>query len=350
MSQNIHEITSGEQAGADKKLPTADSRQPRLASGLPFARFQSLIALFLLCLALSMLSDKFLTFSNLWNVMRQVSVNICISVGMTLIVLTAGIDLSVGSVLALCGAITAGLLKNGIQIPSENLYVGFTVLGAILAGGLTGSALGAFNGWTITRFNVPPFVATLAMLTVARGLTMLWTGGFPISGLGDTFLFIGTGWFLGIPVPVWISIVVVALAVFLTDKTRIGRYIYAIGGNESASRLSGINVDKVKIIVYTIAGALAAVGGIMVTSRLDSAQPNAGISYELDSIAAVVIGGTSLSGGRGSILGTVQGAIIIGVLNNGLVLLNVSPFWQQVVKGLVILLAVIIDKANGKNE
>lgn len=349
MPQKIDEMTSSGQTAANRE-PTADSRQPRLASAIPLAKFQSLIALFLLCLALSIMSDKFLTFSNLWNVMRQISVNICVSVGMTLIVLTAGIDLSVGSILALCGAITAGLLKNGIEIPAQNLFVGFTVLGATLAGALTGSALGAFNGWAITRFNVPPFVATLAMLTVARGLTMLWTGGFPISGLGDTFLFIGTGWFLGIPVPVWISIIVVALAVFLTDKTRIGRYIYAIGGNESASRLSGINVNKVKIIVYTIAGALAAVGGIMVTSRLDSAQPNAGISYELDSIAAVVIGGTSLSGGRGSILGTVLGALIIGVLNNGLVLLNVSPFWQQVVKGLVILLAVIIDKSNGKGE
>ncbi|MCF2501846.1 ribose ABC transporter permease [Dyadobacter sp. CY107] len=313
-------------------------------------RFQSLIALFLLCLGLSILSDKFLSVSNLWNVMRQISVNICISTGMTLIVLTAGIDLSVGSVLALCGAITAGLLKNGIELPDSNLYIGFTILGAILAGLLTGSAMGAFSGWTITKFNVPPFVATLAMLTVARGLTMLWTQGFPISGLGDTFLYFGTGWFLGIPVPVWISAVVVAVAVFVTNKTRLGRYIYAIGGNESASRLSGIQVNKVKIIVYTIAGALAAVGGIMVTSRLDSAQPNAGISYELDSIAAVVIGGTSLSGGRGSILGTVQGAIIIGVLNNGLVLLNVSPFWQQVVKGLVILIAVIIDKSGSKND
>lgn len=332
---------------ADSRLPKADSH-PMTRNN--FARFQSLIALFLLCLGLSILSDKFLSVSNLWNVMRQISVNICISTGMTLIVLTAGIDLSVGSVLALCGAITAGLLKNGIEIPSNNLYIGFTILGAVLAGILTGSLLGAFNGWAITRFKVPPFVATLAMLTVARGLTMLWTGGFPISGLGDTFLYFGTGWLLGIPVPVWISVLVVGIAVFVTDKTRIGRYIYAIGGNESASRLSGINVDRVKIIVYTIAGALAAVGGIMVTSRLDSAQPNAGISYELDSIAAVVIGGTSLSGGRGSILGTVQGAIIIGVLNNGLVLLNVSPFWQQVVKGLVILLAVIIDKSNGKNE
>ena len=313
-------------------------------------RFQSLIALFLLCLGLSILSDKFLSVSNLWNVMRQISVNICISTGMTLIVLTAGIDLSVGSILALCGAITAGLLKNGIEVPSNNLYIGFTILGAMLAGILTGSALGAFNGWTITKFKVPPFVSTLAMLTVARGLTMLWTQGFPISGLGDTFLYFGTGWFLGIPVPVWISGIIVIVAVFVTNKTRLGRYIYAIGGNESAAKLSGINVNKVKITVYTIAGALAAIGGLLVTSRLDSAQPNAGISYELDSIAAVVIGGTSLSGGRGSILGTVQGAIIIGVLNNGLVLLNVSPFWQQVVKGLVILLAVIIDKSNSKND
>jgi ribose transport system permease protein len=313
-------------------------------------RFQSLIALFILCLGLSILSDKFLTVSNAWNVMRQISVNICISTGMTLIVLTAGIDLSVGSVLALCGAITAGLLRNGIEVPSGNLYIGFTLLGAVIAGILTGSFLGAFNGWAITKFKVPPFVATLAMLTIARGLTMLWTQGFPISGLGDTFLFFGTGWLLGIPVPVWISGIIVSIAVLITNKTRLGRYIYAIGGNESASKLSGINVNRVKIIVYTIAGALAAIGGILVTSRLDSAQPNAGTSYELDSIAAVVIGGTSLSGGRGSILGTVQGAIIIGVLNNGLVLLNVSPFWQQVVKGFVILLAVIIDKSNSKND
>ena len=237
----------------------------------------------------------------------------------------------------------------GIEVPSQNLYVGFTLLGASLAGILTGALLGFFNGFVITRFKVPSFVATLAMLTVARGLTMLWTKGFPISGLGEQFAYMGTGWFLGVPVPVWISAIVVALAVFLSDKTKLGRYIYAIGGNENASLLSGININKVKVIVYTIAGALAAVGGLMVTSRLDSAQPNAGTGYELDSIAAVVIGGTSLSGGKGSIWGTVLGAIIIGVLNNGLVLLNVSPFWQQVVKGIVILLAVIIDKVNSKN-
>jgi ribose transport system permease protein len=318
--------------------------------GSSLAKFQSLIALFILCLVISLLSDKFLTATNLWNVMRQISVNICISVGMTLVVLTAGIDLSIGSVLALCGAITAGLLKNGIEIPSSNLYIGFTILGATVAGLLVGSLLGWFNGWAVTKFKVPPFVATLAMLTIARGLTMLWTKGFPITGLGEKFAYLGTGWFIGIPLPVWISGIIVFIAVVITNKTKLGRYIYAIGGNENAATLSGINIKKIKIAVYTIAGALAAVGGLLVTSRLDAAQPNAGTGYELDSIAAVVIGGTSLSGGRGSVLGTVLGAVIIGVLNNGLVLLNVSPFWQQVVKGFVILIAVVIDKANAKNE
>jgi ribose transport system permease protein len=313
-------------------------------------RFQSLIALLVLCIIIAVLSDKFLTMDNGWNVLRQIAVNVCISTGMTLVVLTAGIDLSVGSVLALCGAITAGLLKNGIPIASADAFIGFTILGAVLAGILAGGLLGFFNGLVITRFKVPPFVATLAMLTIARGFTMLWTKGHPISNLGSEFAVIGTGWLIGIPVPVWIAGMVVLLAAFITQQTRLGRYIYAIGGNENAARLSGINIGKVKLIVYGIAGALAAVGGIMVTSRLDSAQPNAGTGYELDAIAAVVIGGTSLSGGKGSVWGTVMGAVIIGVLNNGLVLLNVSPFWQQVVKGGVILIAVIIDRSSNKKE
>ena len=314
------------------------------------ARFQSLIALFLMCLVLTLLTDNFFTADNFWNVLRQISVNVCISVGMTLVILTAGIDLSVGSILAFCGAVTAGLLKNGINIPSLNLFIGFTVLGAVVAGLVAGSAMGFVNGWAVTRFKVPSFVATLAMLTMARGFTMLWTQGHPITGLGDTFGFLGTGWLLGIPMPVWISGIIVIAAIILTNKTRFGRYIYAIGGNESAARLSGIPINKIKTWVYMLAGMLAAVGGVLVTARLDSAQPNAGISYELDAIAAVVIGGTSLSGGRGTILGTVLGAMIIGVLNNGLVLLNVSPFWQQVIKGVVILLAVIIDKSSRKEN
>ncbi|MEN3324741.1 ribose ABC transporter permease [Mariniflexile soesokkakense] len=313
-------------------------------------KFQSIIALLVLCIVLTIMSDKFFTMENGWNIARQISINVCISVGMTLVILTKGIDLSVGSILAFSGAVAAGLLKFGLEVPAFNTYIGFTVFGAILSGLIIGGTLGVFNGWMITRFKVPPFVATLAMLTIARGATMLWTGGFPITGLGDSFDFIGTGWFLGIPMPVWITAVVVAVAVIVTKKTQFGRHIYAIGGNESAARLSGININKVKIWVYAIAGILAAVGGIILTSRLDSAQPNAGMSYELDSIAAVVIGGTSLSGGRGSIMGTVQGALIIGVLNSGLVLLNVSPFWQQIIKGLVILVAVIMDRLNHPNE
>jgi len=313
-------------------------------------KFQSIIALLALCIVLTIMSDKFFTMENGWNIMRQISINVCISIGMTLVILTKGIDLSVGSVLAFTSAVVAGLFKYGIEVHQLDVYIGFTVFGAILTGLIIGCILGIFNGWMITRFKVPPFVATLAMLTIARGATMLWTGGLPITGLGENFNFIGTGWFLGIPMPVWITSILVAVAVIITKKTQFGRHIYAIGGNESAAKLSGININKIKFYVYAIAGVLAAVGGIILTSRLDSAQPNAGMSYELDSIAAVVIGGTSLSGGRGSIMGTVQGALIIGVLNSGLVLLNVSPFWQQIIKGLVILLAVIMDRLNHPNE
>jgi ribose transport system permease protein len=305
---------------------------------------QSLMALFLLCLLISLLSDKFFTSSNLWNVLRQISVNVCISTGMTLVILTSGIDLSVGSILAFSSALGVGLLKNGLAFTGIDTYVGFTLLGCILAVLLVGTLLGLFNGFVITKFSIPPFVATLAMLTIGRGLTMLYTQGIPISNLGENFQFIGSGYLLGIPVPVWISIVAVSIVIFITRKTSFGRHIYAIGGNERAALLSGVNVNRVKLMVYGISGFMAALGGILVSSRLNSAQPNAGMSYELDSIAAVVIGGTSLSGGVGTVGGTVIGALIIGVLNNGLVLLNVSPFWQQVVKGTVILLAVIIDQ------
>jgi ribose transport system permease protein len=311
---------------------------------------QSLIALLLMVMGMALLSDKFFTVTNMWYVTRQISVNVCISVGMTLVILTGGIDLSVGSVLALSGAVAAGLLKNGIELPMFNLWIRYTFLGAVLGAIFVGSALGFFNGFMITRFKVPPFVATLAMLTIARGFTMLWTKGFPITGLGSPFAFMGTGWFLGIPAPVWICTVMVAASMVLTRKTRFGRYIYAVGGNEQAAKLSGLNVNRIKVWVYIMSGALAAVGGLITTARLDSAQPNAGMGYELDSIAAVVIGGTSLSGGKGSVLGTVLGALIIGVLNNGLVLLDVSPFWQLSIKGFVILLAVAIDKFNVKEQ
>jgi ribose transport system permease protein len=319
---------------------SADRRRAQLR------QFQSLIALAVMVLALSLLSDRFLTVDNGFNILRQISVNLCLSVGMTLVILSGGIDLSVGAILGLAGAVSAGLLKNGVTLAAFGVRLEFTVIGTIIAGIGVGAATGWFNGAAITRFRLPPFVATLGMLSIARGLTMLWTGGFPITSLGESFAFIGTGALLGVPMPVWIMLVVVAVFVVVTKRTRFGRHIYAVGGNERAALLTGLRVNRIKIAVYTLAGALAGVAGLIVTSRLDSAQPNAGLGYELDSIAAVVIGGTSLSGGRGSIMGTVLGCLIIGVLNNGLFLLNVSPFWQQVIKGGVILLAVAIDKMN----
>lgn len=314
------------------------------------ARFRSLLALALMVLALSLLSDRFFTADNGWNILRQISVNLCLSVGMTLVILSGGIDLSCGAILALAGAVAAGLLKNGWVVPGTDALLQFTTSGAICAGVLVGGAAGAVNGVVITRFRLPPFVATLGMLSIARGLTMLWTGGFPITGLGESFGHLGTGALLGMPMPVWIMLTLTGVFMVVTQRTRFGRHLYAVGGNERAARLTGLNVGAIKLAVYTLAGALAGVAGLIVTARLDSAQPNAGLGYELDSIAAVVIGGTSLSGGRGSVGGTVLGCLIIGVLNNGLFLLNVSPFWQQVIKGAVILLAVAIDKANARTR
>jgi ribose transport system permease protein len=315
-----------------------------------FRKFQSVLALLLMIIALALMADGFMTVDNGLNVLRQICVNLCLSIGMTIIILSGGIDLSVGSMLALSGAVAAGLLKNGIIIPGTDVFIEVTVSGAILIGVLVGTVLGWFNGQAITRFKLPPFVATLGMLSIARGLTMLWTEGFPITRLGDSFGFIGSGHFIGLPMPVWISGALVAVFVVVMKRTRFGRHVYAVGGSEKAARLSGLNVRRIKLLVYTLGGALSGVAGLLVTARLDSATPNAGFTYELDSIAAVVIGGTSLSGGRGTITGTVLGCLIIGVLNNGLVLLEVSPFWQQVIKGFVILVAVAVDKMGEKNS
>lgn len=311
-------------------------------------RSQSLLALILMAVVLALTTDKFLTVDNGFNVLRQICANICLSIGMTIIILSGGIDLSVGAVLALSGAVAAGLLRNGIVVPGTDVFIEVTLSGAIFAGLAVGLALGAFNGLAITAFKLPPFVATLGMLSIARGLTMLWTGGFPITRLGEHFDFIGSGRWLGIPMPIWISAVLVGVFVIVMKRTRFGRHVYAVGGNERAATLSGLNVDRIKFLVYALGGALSGVAGLLVTARLDSATPNAGLGYELDSIAAVVIGGTSLNGGRGTILGTVLGCLIIGVLNNGLVLLEVSPFWQQVIKGAVILIAVAVDRMGAR--
>jgi ribose transport system permease protein len=313
-------------------------------------KLQPLIALAVMVIALSLLSNNFLTFANGRNILLQISVNLCLSIGMTLVILTGGIDLSVGAVLAFAGAFAAGLLKNGLTLKTFGVVLQFTPFGAIVAGIAAGLVLGLFNGLAITKFRLPPFVATLGMLSIGRGLTMLWTGGFPVTDLGPRFGFIGAGFFLGVPMAVWISAALVLIFYVVSRHTVLGRYIYAVGGSEKAAAFSGINTDRIKLWVYALGGALAAVAGLIVTARLDAADPKAGLGYELDSIAAVVIGGTSLSGGRGSILGTVLGCLIIGVLNNGLFLLDVSPFWQQVVKGFVILAAVAADKMGSRRE
>jgi ribose/xylose/arabinose/galactoside ABC-type transport system permease subunit len=292
-----------------------------------------LLGLLLLGLTLTILSDRFLTVNNLLNVTRQISINAIISVGMTLVILTGGIDLSVGSIVALTGSITAGLLVGG-----QSIFL------AILVGMLVGVTLGLCNGLLITRGRIPPFIATLGIMTAARGFTLVYTEGRPITGMGEGFRFLGGGYIGGIPVPVIIMIIIFIATYIMLKKTRLGRYIYAIGGNEEAARLSGINTKKILLSVYALGGLLAGFSGIIMASRLNSAQPTAGISFELDAIAAVVLGGTSLAGGVGTIGGTLIGAFIIGILDNGLNLLNVSSFYQQVAKGFVILLAVFLDQ------
>ncbi len=296
-----------------------------------------LLGLVLLSGAMALLSDRFLDVNNLLNVARQVSINAIISVGMTMVILTGGIDLSVGSTVALAGSVTAGLLTAGQGMST-----------AILAGLLIGVVLGCFNGLLITRANVPPFIATLGTMTAARGFTLVYTDGRPITGMDDAFRFLGGGYIAGIPVPVVLMVIVFAAAYVVLRQTKFGRYVYAIGGNEEAARLSGIHTKKILLSVYSIAGLLAGFSGIIMASRLNSAQPTAGVSFELDAIAAVVLGGTSLSGGMGTIGGTLIGALIIGILDNGLNLLNVSSFYQQVAKGAVILLAVIVDNRRKK--
>jgi len=301
-----------------------------------FIEQKSLIALIALIAVVSVLNEYFFTLDNLLNILRQTSVIAILAAGMTLVILTAGIDLSVGSILALCGAFAASMISLEISV--------FIAIPLSLLGG---AILGSMTGVIISKGKVQAFIATLVMMTLLRGVTMVYTDGRPIStgftDVADHFAWFGTGYLFGIPVPVWLMILVFAGIWYLLNHTRFGRYVYALGGNESATKLSGINVDRIKIGVYSICGLLSALAGIIITSRLSSAQPTAGMGYELDAIAAVVVGGTSLAGGRGYIMGTLIGALIIGVLNNALNLLDVSSYFQMIVKAAVILLAVLVD-------
>ena len=296
----------------------------------------TVIALIILMAVITIINSNFLTANNLLNLLLQVTSNALIAFGMTFVILTGGIDLSIGSILALSSALTAGLLGSGMPVTL-----------AILISLILGCILGMMNGLLISYGKLAPFIVTLATMTIFRGATLVYTNGNPITkGLSDTFLFqfLGQGYIVGIPFPVIIMFIVFIVLYVLLHKTAFGKSVYAIGGNEKAAYISGVKLNKVKIIIYSISGIMASISGLIITSRLSSAQPTAGASYEMDAIAAVVLGGTSLSGGKGRILGTLIGALIIGVLNNGLNIIGVSAFWQQVVKGVVILIAVLIDR------
>lgn len=292
-----------------------------------------IVVLVLICLLLSLLTPRFLTSENLVNVVRQSSLNAIVAAGMTLVILTGGIDLSVGSMLAVTSVFSAGTLASGSS-----------PLVAILAGIGMGLAFGIANGLLITIGDVAPFIVTLGTLTIARGIALVYTNGAPIMALDDNFRFLGRGEIGPLPVPIVILIVVYAAVYFMLNRTTFGSFVYAIGGNQEAARLSGVRVRLIKAATYAISGLLAGLTGVILTGRLGSAQPNLGSGDELDAIAAVVLGGTSLAGGRGGIIGTLVGALIIGILSNGLNLLNVNAYYQPVAKGVVILIAILVDR------
>ncbi|MBD3376847.1 ribose ABC transporter permease [candidate division KSB1 bacterium] len=302
----------------------------------PTLRFQSLgvlVALTFLVIVLSLASPHFATTENIFSVIKSFSFVAIMAMGETLAILTAGIDLSVGSILGFCGCLTALMLN-----------AGWPVILAIAMGLFAGTAIGAVNGSLITRIKLPPFIVTLGMLSIVRGAAYVITGGWPVSGLPESFMSLGQGYIGLVPIPVLFMVGVAVLAAIFLNYTVTGRNLYAIGGNETAARLSGVPVDRAKVIAYTLSGFAAALAGILLVARLGVAQSVSGQGYELDAIAASVIGGTSLMGGEGRISGVIIGAAIMGVLRNGLVLLGVSAFWQQIALGAIIILAVSIDK------
>ena len=301
-----------------------------------FENMGILAALVVLCLVLGIFpgtSEYFVTVKNLFNVLRQISTNLLLACGMTMVIILGGIDLSVGSVIALSGVLAAG------GVVRYNL----PIVPAMLLGVLIGIIFGLFNGFVISKTTIPPFIVTLATMNIARGLAGVYTGGSPVRVVTKEWQWIGAGYVVGVPVPVIIMIIVFIISLLIINRTKMGRYIYAVGGNNLAATYSGINVSTVKFFVYTYSGIMAGLAGIILASRMYSGQPTAGEGAEMDAIAAVVVGGTSMAGGSGKLGGTLIGALIIGILNNGLNLMNVNSFWQTVVKGIVILLAVTID-------
>ena len=302
-------------------------------------KYGLLLALIILCTTLAIITPKFLTLPNLMIIVTQVTINALLAFGVTFVIITGGIDLSLGSIVAVTSVITATFAR-------ADTYPLVVPLGLGL---LVGLAFGAFNGLVITKGKVPPFIVTLGTMTIGRGLALILSKGRPISNLSDAFNYIGGGNLFGVPLPIVILVIVFIICTLLLKKTIMGRYVYAVGGNELAARASGISVNRVKMFVYTLGGGLAALGGIILTSRISTGQPNVGVGFELSAIAAAIIGGTSTSGGVGSITGTLLGALLIGVISNSLDLLNVTSYYQSVVMGLIIIGAVLLDSLN-KNK
>ncbi|QZY56040.1 ABC transporter permease [Crassaminicella profunda] len=299
---------------------------------------------------MSILSPAFLRVGNLLNVIRQISVIGLIACGVTMIIITTGIDLSSGSVLALAAVVAASFAQKSDWASRMYPNIDVPVIVPILLGLGVGALCGLICGVIIAKTKIPPFISTLGMMIVARGAALIYSNGRPISSLKDSYNFIGQGKILGVPLPIIILAVVAIITHVLLTNTKFGKYVYAIGGNENAAVVSGINVDKYKVMIYTYAGMLSGMSGIVLSSRISSGQPGLGLAYELDAIASAVIGGTSLNGGIGKISGTIIGALIIGVLNNGLDLLNVSAYWQQIVKGVIIVGAVILDERKNSGK
>jgi len=329
--------------------PEAGRARPSLVSLV--IRLRAVIALGLLTVAFSVLSPEFLTTGNLAILVKHVAINAILAIGMTFVILSGGIDLSVGSIAGLCGMVAGGLIYPGLVLASFGVVVYFHTWLVIAIALAVGMLLGAVNGWLVTRLRVAPFIATLGILYAARGAALLVSDGatFPnLVGspeLGNTgFATIGAGGLVGLPVPVWLMALLAAAAMFVAARTPFGRHVYAVGGSERAALLAGVRVKRVRLLVYVISGFCAALVGVIIAAQLGAAHPATGETFELNAIAAVVLGGTSLMGGRGTIAGTLIGAFVIGVLADGLVLLGVSEFWQMVIKGMVIILAVILDQ------
>ncbi len=320
-------------------------------------RGRAFIALILVTAVFTSLAPQFMTTANLVIMSKHVAINALLAIGMTFVILTAGIDLSVGSIVGMVAMIAGGLINEGIILPRLGIIIYPHTWMIIVISLILGTLAGALSGYFITRFNVAPFIATLGMFYVARGIAGLRNNGYTFPNLigrpeyGNTgFEILGAGDFLGVNYSIWLMIILTLVAHIVTKRTPFGRHVYAIGGNESAAELSGVRVSRTKIIVYSISGFCSALVGLIIASQLVAAHPLTGYAFELNAIAAVVLGGTSLAGGRGSMGGSLIGAFVIGVLNDGLVMMGVSSFWQQVIKGSVIVFAVIIDQVQARMQ